>query len=80
MVILVSYQKESLRIRLSMIVNGEYMEEAIKKSKITKKELIKQLKKMHLDSPDSILLATVTDKDLQFYFKDVEPKNYSLLE
>ena len=64
----------------NIIVNGEYMEEAIKKSKITKKELIKQLKKMHLDSPDSILLATVTDKDLQFYFKDVEPKNYSLLE
>ena len=29
---------------------------------------------MHLDSPDSILLATITDKDLQFYFKDVEPK------
>ena len=64
----------------NIIVNGEYMEEAIKKSKITKNELIKQLKKMHLDSPDSILLATITDKDLQFYFKDVEPKNYSLLE
>ena len=62
------------------ILSIETMEEAIKKSKITKNELIKQLKKMHLDSPDSILLATITDKDLQFYFKDVEPKNYSLLE
>lgn len=64
----------------NIIVNGEYMEEAIKKSKINKKQLIAKLKKIGMDSPDDVLLATITDTELQFYLKDEPPKNYSLLE
>ena len=64
----------------NIIINGEYMEEAIKKSNITKEELIKRLKKMNLDSPDSILLCTITNNKLNFYFKDQEPINDLLLE
>ena len=64
----------------NIIINGEYMEEAIKKSNITKKELIKKLKKMNLDSPDSILLCTITNNKLNFYFKDQDPVNDLLLE
>lgn len=64
----------------NIIVNGEYMEEAIKKSKINKKQLIEKLKKIGMDSPDNILLATITDTELRFYLKDEPPKNYSLLE
>lgn len=64
----------------NIIINGEYMEEAIKKSNITKEELIKRLKKMNLDSPDSILLCTITNNKLSFYFKDQEPINDLLLE
>ena len=64
----------------NIIINGEYMEEAIKKSNITKEELIKRLKKMNLDSPDSILLCTITNNKLNFYFKDQDPVNDLLLE
>lgn len=64
----------------NIIINGEYMEEAIKKSNITKEELIKRLKKMNLDSPDSILLCTITNNKLNFYFKDQDPINDLLLE
>ena len=64
----------------NIIINGEYMEEAIKKSNITKEELIKRLKKMNLDSPDPILLCTITNNKLSFYFKDQEPINDLLLE
>ena len=64
----------------NIIINGEYMEEAIKKSNITKEELIKRLKKMNLDSPDSILLCTITNNKLNFYFKDQNPINDLLLE
>ena len=64
----------------NIIINGEYMEEAIKKSNITKEELIKRLKKMNLDNPDSILLCTITNNKLNFYFKDQEPINDLLLE
>lgn len=64
----------------NIIINGEYMEEAIKKSNITKEELIKRLKKMNLDNPDSILLCTITNNKLNFYFKDQDPINDLLLE
>ena len=64
----------------NIIINGEYMEEAIKKSNITKEELIKKLKKMNLDNPDSILLCTITNNKLNFYFKDQDPINDLLLE
>lgn len=64
----------------NIIINGEYMEEAIKKSNITKTELIKRLKKMNLDNPDSILLCTITNNKLDFYFKDQDPINDLLLE
>ena len=64
----------------NIIVNGEYMEEAIKRSKITKEQLLDKLKKMNLDKPDSILLCTITNNQLKFYFKNEKPKNYSLLE
>lgn len=64
----------------NIIINGEYMEEAIKKSNISKEELIKKLKKMNLDSPDSILLCTITNNKLNFYFKDQEPMHHNLLE
>lgn len=64
----------------NIIINGEYMEEAIKKSNITKEELIKRLKKMNLDKPDSILLCTITNNKLSFYFKDQDPINDLLLE
>jgi len=64
----------------NIIINGEYMEEAIKKSNITKEELIKRLKKMNLDNPDSILLCTITNNKLNFYFKNQDPINDLLLE
>lgn len=64
----------------NIIINGEYMEEAIKKSNITKEKLIKRLKKMNLDNPDSILLCTITNNKLNFYFKDQDPINDLLLE
>ncbi len=64
----------------NVIVNGEYMEEAIKKSKITKKQLIEKMKKNNLTKPDDVLLATITDTQLQFFLKNEEVKNYSLLE
>ena len=64
----------------NIIINGEYMEEAIKKSNITKTELTKRLKKMNLDNPDSILLCTITNNKLDFYFKDQDPINDLLLE
>ena len=64
----------------NLIVNGEYMEDAIKHSNITKKELIQEIKKMNLNTPDSILLCTLTNSNLKFYFKDEKEKNHSLLE
>ncbi|MBR4619001.1 MAG: DUF421 domain-containing protein [Bacilli bacterium] len=64
----------------NLIVNGEYMEDAIKHSNITKKELIQEIKKMNLNTPDSILLCTLTNSNLKFYFKDEKEKNQSLLE
>lgn len=75
-----SLKEKDTFLTADLIVNGEYMEQAIQKSKIDKKALIKELKKMNLDSPDSILLCTITDKELKFYFKDEKIKNYSLLE
>lgn len=73
-------KREKSYLSANIIINGEYMEEAIKKSNITKEELIKRLKKMNLDSPDSILLCTITNNKLSFYFKDQEPINDLLLE
>lgn len=73
-------KRDKSYLSANIIINGEYMEEAIKKSNITKEELIKRLKKMNLDSPDSILLCTITNNKLSFYFKDQEPINDLLLE
>ncbi len=73
-------KRDKSYLSANIIINGEYMEEAIKKSNITKEELIKRLKKMNLDSPDSILLCTITNNKLNFYFKDQEPINDLLLE
>ena len=73
-------ETEKSYLSANIIINGEYMEEAIKKSNITKEELIKRLKKMNLDNPDSILLCTITNNKLNFYFKDQEPINDLLLE
>ena len=64
----------------NIIINGEYMEEAIKKTNITKEQLEKIIKKMNLDTPDSILLCTITNNKLNFYFKDQEPIHHNLLE
>ena len=61
-------ETEKSYLSANIIINGEYMEEAIKKSNITKEELIKRLKKMNLDNPDSILLCTITNNKLNFYF------------
>lgn len=73
-------ETEKSYLSANIIINGEYMEEAIKKSNITKEELIKRLKKMNLDNPDSILLCTITNNKLNFYFKDQDPINDLLLE
>ena len=73
-------ETEKSYLSANIIINGEYMEEAIKKSNITKEELIKRLKKMNLDNPDSILLCTITNNKLDFYFKDQDPINDLLLE
>lgn len=64
----------------NLIVNGKYMDEAIKNSRITKKQLEKRIKKMNLNNIDSILLCTINNNDLKFYFKDEKVINYSLLE
>lgn len=73
-------KRDKSYLSANIIINGEYMEEAIKKSNITKEELIKRLKKMNLDTPDSILLCTITNNKLSFYFKNQEPINDLLLE
>ncbi len=67
-------------LTINLIVNGKYMDQAIKNSRITKKELKNKIKKMNLNNIDSILLCTVNNNDLKFYFKDEKVINYSLLE
>ena len=73
-------EKEKSYLSANIIVNGEYMDKAIEKTNISKEKLEKILKKMNLDTPDSILLCTITNNKLNFYFKDQEPINYDLLE
>lgn len=73
-------KEEETYLTSNLIVNGKYMNEAIKKSRITKKELVNKIKKMNLDGPDSILLCTINNSNLNFYFKDEKVINYSLLE
>ncbi len=76
----IGLKEKETYLTATLILNGKYLDQAIKKSRITKKELVKQIKKMNLDSPDSILLCTINNKDLNFYFKDEKVINYSLLE
>ena len=57
------------------------MDEAINNSNITLEELKHKIKKeLNLDKPDSILLCTITDKNINFYLKNEKIKNYSLIE
>lgn len=72
--------KKETYLTSNLIVNGKYMDQAIKNSRITKKELKNKIKKMNLNNLDSILLCTINNKDLKFYFKDEKVINYSLLE
>ena len=71
---------EKSYLSANIIVNGEYMNKAIEKTNISKEKLEKILKKMNLDTPDSILLCTITNNKLNFYFKDQKATNHNLLE
>ena len=72
---------EKSSLSANLIVNGEFMDEAINNSNITLEELKHKIKKeLNLDKPDSILLCTITDKNINFYLKNEKIKNYSLIE
>lgn len=72
---------EKSSLSANLIVNGEFMDEAINNSNITLDELKHKIKKeLNLDKPDSILLCTITDKNINFYLKNEKIKNYSLIE
>lgn len=72
---------EKSSLSANLIVNGEFMDEAINNSNITLEELKHKIKKeLNLDKPDPILLCTITDKNINFYLKNEKIKNYSLIE
>lgn len=68
------------KLTSNIIVDGHYMEDAIKESNITKDYIIKEMKKENISKIDEILLATYNDNKITFYKKGIKSKNYSLIE
>lgn len=67
-------------ITANIIVDGKFLNKNIKGCNLTINQIRDELRKQGYKSEDEILLGVYTDNKMSFYKKDIQTKNYSLLE
>lgn len=67
-------------ITANLIIDGKFLEKNIKGCNLTINKIRDDLRKDGYQSEEEILLAVYSNNKITFYPKDVETKNYSLLE
>lgn len=64
----------------NLIIDGEFLEKNIKGCNLTINKIRDELRKQGYASEEEILLAIYSNNKIIFYQKDIDTKNYSLLE
>ena len=73
-------KKEKATITANIIIDGKFMDKALDTVKLSKESVLKELKIKGYRNEKEVLLGTFSNNKYNFFKKDIETKNYSLLK